>query len=188
MFKKIIKGRNCSLVQFKSGDEKLVDLLSGIFNEKETEEYINPEYLNYRTKPKIRKWIKKKLTSPVDVWYAVKWKEKYVGYVCFKWRRHYDEACEISTAVDKNYRGLKLGYESSKIMIDYILSLNKFKYIVGYVHRENIRAENNLRKIGFRKAQRLQKIVTKEFYHDDGTSCTGRKYVLFAIYTKSGSS
>lgn len=158
-------------------------MIHHIFNEKETEEFINPDYLNYRTKPRIRKWIRMKSESPVDVWYAVKWKGHYIGYVCFKWRKHYDEACEISTAIEKNYRGLKLGYESSKILIDYILSIKKFKYIVGYVHRENKKAENNLRKIGFRKAQRLQKIVSRQFYDDDGSSCTGRRYVLFAIYT-----
>lgn len=183
MYKKIIKGQNCSLVQFNKGDEKLAEMIHHIFNEKETEEFINPDYLNYRTKPRIRKWIRMKSESPVDVWYAVKWKGHYIGYVCFKWRKHYDEACEISTAIEKNYRGLKLGYESSKILIDYILSIKKFKYIVGYVHRENKKAENNLRKIGFRKAQRLQKIVSRQFYDDDGSSCTGRRYVLFAIYT-----
>ncbi len=159
-------------------------MLHGIFNEKETRDFINPEYLNHRTKAKIKSWIRKKMESKVDVWYAVKWKNNYIGYVCFKWREHYDEACEISTAIVKQYRGLKLGFESSRILIEYILSLRKFRYIVGYVHRENKKAENNLRKIGFKKAQRLQKKVSRQFYNDDGTSSTGRKYVLFAVYCK----
>lgn len=184
MYKKVLKGNNCSLVkfEFKKGDERLTGLIYNIFNEKETEEFLNPDYLNYRTKAKIRNWIRKKSDSPVEVWYAVRAGRNYVGYVCFKWRKHYDEACEISTAIQKEYRGLKLGFESSRILIDYILSLNKFRYIVAYIHTENIKAQNNLRKIGFRKAQRLQKTVTRQFYDDDGTSCTGRKYRLYAIY------
>lgn len=166
-------------------DEKLVELIYKLFNEKEIEEYLNPDYLNYKTKSKIRKWIGKKAENSAEVWYVIKWKGNYIGYVCFKWRQHYDEACEISTAIDKDYRGLKLGYESSRIMIDYILSLKKFKYIVGYVHYDNLKAANNLKKMGFRKASRLQKTVTVQFYNDDGTSCTGRKYILYAIYCNS---
>lgn len=184
-FKKIIKAENCSLTRFKIDDEKLIDLIYNLFNDKEIEDYLNPDYLNYRTKSKIRKWIRMKVDSPVDVWYIIKWKQDYIGYVCFKWRIHYDEACEISTAIEKKYRGLKLGYESSKILIDYILSLNKFKYLVGYVEKTNIKAANNLRKIGFKKANRLQKTVTTQFYNDDGTSSQGSKYNLMAIYTKA---
>ena len=184
MYKKVLKGKNCSLVkfEFKKGDERLTGIIYNIFNEKETEEFLNPDYLNYRTRAKIRNWIRKKSDNPVEVWYAVRTGRNYVGYVCFKWRKHYDEACEISTAIQKEYRGLKLGFESSRLLIDYILSLNKFRYIVAYIHTENIKAQNNLRKIGFRKAQRLQKTVTRQFYNDDGTSCTGRKYRLYAIY------
>ena len=186
MYNKVLKGNGCSLVKFeyKKGDERLTELIFNIFNEKETEEFLNPDYLNYRTRAKIRGWIKKKSIHPVEVWYVVRAGRKYIGYVCFKWREHYDEACEISTAIQKEYRGLKLGFESSKILIDNILSLKKFRYIVAYIHTENIKAQNNLRKVGFRKAQRLQKIVSKEFYNDDGTSCTGRKYRLYAIYPK----
>ena len=184
MYKKIIKGKNCSLVKFKGSDEKLVELIYKLFNEKETAAFLNPSYVNNKTKPKIRKWIKETAENPYAVWYIIRSKGKYIGYVCFKWRKHYDEACEISTAIEKDFRGLKLGYESSKILIDYVLSLKKFKYIAAYVHRENKKGENNLRKLGFRKAQKLQKIVSKEFYNDDGTSETGRRYILFAIYTK----
>jgi L-amino acid N-acyltransferase YncA len=183
--KKIIRGKNCSLVSFKNDDEKLVDLIYKLFNEKEIEEYLNPDYLNYRTKSKIKKWIEKKVENPIEVWYVVKCKTHYIGYVCFKWRKHYDEACEISTAIDKGFRGLKLGYESSKILIDYILSLKKFKYIAGYVHYKNLKASNNLRKVGFRKSQKLRKIITVQFYNDDGTSCAGRKYILFVIHANS---
>lgn len=184
MYKKIIKGKNCSLVSFSLHDEKLVDMIHDLFNDKQIMEFLNPDYLRYRTRPKIRKWIRNRLNSHVEVWYLIRSKKNYIGYVCFKWRKHYDEACEISTAILSKFRGLKLGYESSKILIDYILSLKKFKYIVGYVHTDNLKAANNLKKIGFKKAQRLQKIVTVQFYNDDGTSPTGRKYRLYAIDTK----
>ena len=186
MYKKLLKGDKCSLVkfEFKKGDERLTELIYNVFTEKETEEFLNPDYLNYRTRSKIRSWIRKKSKHPYEVWYAVRAGRKYVGYICFKWRKHYDEACEISTAIQKEYRGLKLGYESSRLLIDYILSLKKFRYIVAYIHTENIKARKNLGKIGFRKAQRLQKTVSRQFYNDDGTSCTGRKYWLYAIYPK----
>ena len=115
--------------KFKAGDEKLVSLLYDLFNEKETEDFLNPEYLRHRSKPKIRKWIGKKTGSPVDVWYAITTKGKYIGYICFKWREHYDEACEISTAIEKNFRGLKLGFESSRLLVDYVSGLKKFRYI-----------------------------------------------------------
>ncbi|MDQ3020297.1 MAG: GNAT family N-acetyltransferase [Bacteroidota bacterium] len=185
--RKIIKGLNCSLVRFKNDDEKLVELIYKLFNDKGIAEYLNPDYLNYKAKFKIRKWIKMKSDNPVEVWYLIKAKRDYIGYVCFKWRKHYDEACEISTAIVNEFRGLKLGYESSKILIEYILSLEKFKYIAGYVHYKNPKAANNLRKVGFQKAQHLHKTITVQFYNDDGTSTTGRKYILYVIYAKSKS-
>ncbi len=80
---------------------------------------------------------------------------------------------------------MKLGYESSKILIDYILGLNKFKYLIGYVNKKNFKAANNLKKIGFKKANRLQKIITTQFYYDDGSSGEGLKYNLMAIYTNA---
>lgn len=185
MYKKIISGANCRLVLFKENDEELVEVIYNIFNERDIQPFLNPAYMKYRTKTRIRKWIKEKTADPVEVWYAIKSKKRYIGYICFKWRKHYDEACEISTAIDKNFRGLKLGFESSKLLIDYILSLNKFRYIVGYVHRENPRAANNLKKLGFRRSDHLQKIVTIQFYNDDGTSETGRRYILYAINSHS---
>ncbi len=184
MFAKVIRGKNCSLVRFKNGDEKLVSMIYNLFNEKEIEEYLNPEYLNYKTKSKIRKWIQNKTDNPVEVWFVIVSNRNYAGYVCFKWRVHYNEACEISTAIDRQYRGLKLGFESSKLLIDYIKQLRMFKYIVGYVHKDNMKAANNLKKVGFRLATRLGKIVTMQFYNEDGTSSTGQKYHLYAIYEK----
>lgn len=185
MFRKILNGTNCSLIRFKKGDKKLEQLIFNLFNDRDIEEYLNPDYLKNRTPSKIRKWISGKTENPVEVWYVIKWKNNYIGYVCFKWRKHFDEACEISTAIEKKFRGLKLGFESSKILVDYILTLNKFKYIVGYVHYLNLKAANNLKKIGFRKASHLQKTVTVQFYNDDGTSCAGRKYRLYCIFTRT---
>ncbi|MDZ4713454.1 MAG: GNAT family N-acetyltransferase [bacterium] len=180
-YKKTIHGDNCLLVRFKKDDEKLNKLIYELFNEKGIAEFLNPDYLKYRTLSKVRKWINMKADNPVEVWYVIKWKRLYIGYVCFKWRKHYDEACEISTAIEKKYRGLRLGFESSKILINYVRGLNKFKYIVGYVHYKNLKAANNLRKIGFRKANRLGKIVTVQFYGDDGSSEDEKKYDLYCI-------
>ncbi len=171
-------------MRFKENDEKLVDMIHSIFTEKEIAVFINPDYLKYKTRYKIRTWIKKKYNNPVEVWYIIKYKSKYIGYVCFKWRSHYNEACEISTSIVKEYRGLKLGFESSKIMVDYVLSLNKFKYIVGYVFKTNKKAENNLRKIGFKKANRLNRIVTDQFYGSSDSANEDHNYTLMAIYNR----
>jgi RimJ/RimL family protein N-acetyltransferase len=181
-FKKVIKGKNCSLVLFKD-DPRLVEMIYDLFNEKEIEEFLNPSYLKHNTKSKIKKWITKKTNNPVEVWYIIKFKSRSIGYVCFKWRKHYDEACEISTAILKEYRGLKLGYESSKLIVEYILSINKFKYVVGYVYKTNFKAASNLRKLGFKMANRLQKIVTTKFYGEDNSEGGAGRYNLMAIYT-----
>ncbi|MBS1517441.1 MAG: GNAT family N-acetyltransferase [Bacteroidetes bacterium] len=168
------------MIRFIGHDEKLVTLMHNIFNDEALHEFLNPEYLNYRTKPQIRKWLKSKYSNPVEIWYVIKHKNLYVGYICYKWRKHYDEACEISTAIDKNYRGLNLGYESSKLLLDHLFHSKRFKYLVGYVHKGNKIAENNLKKLGLKKNNRLQKIVTKEFYDSDGSSSV---YNLFSITT-----
>lgn len=180
-FLKTIKGQYCTLKRFKKDDEKTIELIKDLFNESEIAGFLNQEYLKHRTKPKIRKWINEKADHPYEVWYVIKWKTRHIGYICFKWRKHYDEACEISTAIHRKYRGLKLGYESSKLLIDYILSLNKFRYLAGYVFITNRRAEHNLRKLGFRMSNRLHRIITKEFYGSDGSGKEDRKYNLFVI-------
>jgi len=180
LFKNIIKGKKCSLIRFIGSDEKLVELMHNIFNDEELVEFLNPEYLNYRTKPQIRKWLKSKYSNPVEIWYVIKHKNDYVGYICYKWRKHYDDACEISTAIDKRFRGLDLGYESSKLLLDHLSSSKKFKYIVGYVHKKNKIAENNLKKLGMKKNNKLQKVVTREFYDSDGSKSV---YNLYSINT-----
>lgn len=181
-FRKTLKGEICSLTRFNPGDERTVDLIKDLFNEKEIAPFLNQEYLKNRTKQQIRRWIKEKSDHPYEIWYVIKSKSNQIGYICFKWRKHYDDACEISTAIHKDHRGLKLGFHSSKLLIDYILGLRKFRYLVGYVFLTNKKAEYNLRKLGFRMNNRLHRIITKEFYGSDGSSKEDRKYNLMVIY------
>lgn len=176
--KKIIRGKNCSLLRFEAGDVKLVDLIYKLFNDKNITGLLNPDYPLNKPKSVIKKWVKETAENAYGVWYVIKHKQSYIGYVCYKWRENYTEACEISTAILFEYRGLKLGYESSKILSDYVKNLKKFKYLVAYVHRGNKRAENNLKKFGLSKANRLQKTVTMALYKEDGSS---GEYDLFAL-------
>jgi L-amino acid N-acyltransferase YncA len=182
-FRRIIRGENCYLEMLKPNDDKAIEMFKSLFTEKEIAAFLNPDYIKHKTVSKIKKWISKRTDNPVEVWYVIKQKSKYIGYICFKWRKHYDEACEISTAIEKNYRGLKLGYESSKIMVDYILTLNKFKYIVAYIYKTNKKADKNIRKLGFVKANKLNKIITMEFYGSDNSDKENRVYNLMVIYS-----
>ena len=166
---RVIKGENCSLVKFDSTDEKLVELIYKLFHDEGIVNFLNPDYPLKKSKSIIRKWVKETADNPYGAWYVIKHRRDYIGYVCFKWRKHYQEACEMSTAILYEFRGLKLGYESSKILADYIKSLKKFKYIVAYVKKGNTRAVNNLRKFGLRKNARLLKEITLAFYNEDGT-------------------
>jgi len=181
LYKNIIKGKKCSLIRFIGSDESLVDMMHKIFNDEDLQEYLNPDYLNYKTKPQIRKWLKSKYSNPVEIWYVIKYKNDYAGYICYKWRKHYDEACEVSTALEKKFRGLDLGYESSKLLFDHLRNSNKFKYIVAYVHKKNKIAENNLKKLGLKKNNALQKIVTKEFYSSDGSDSVYNMFLMKTI-------
>ncbi len=179
-FRKVIRGNNCLLRRFEKGDRQLEDLLLGIFNEQEVNPFLNSEYTSNNTRPKIRKWISSKADHPAEVWYSIRKGRNYIGYVCFKWRVHYDKACELSTGIAKEFRGLKLGYESSKILIEYVRDLNFFEHIVAYVHFKNKKAEGNIRKLGFRKSNRLQGKVTTQFYGNPNSK-KGRIYEMFAI-------
>jgi RimJ/RimL family protein N-acetyltransferase len=162
--RKIIRGKKCYLRRFENDDRQLEDLLLSIFNEQEVLPFLNREYTSNNTRAKIRRWIRKKTVHPVEVWYSIRTGKNCVGYVCFKWRLHYDRACELSTGIGKDFRGLKVGYESSRILIDYVKSLRFFDYIVAYVHIKNKKAEGNIRKLGFAKSNRLQPKITTQFY------------------------
>lgn len=121
--------------------------------------------------------------SPVDVWYSIRTGGKCTGYVCFKWRKHYDKACEISTAIGAEFRGLRLGFETSGILIEYIRSLQMFDRIIAYVHVKNKTAARNIRKLNFRKDSRLHKTVTVQFY---GEPSSGSGERVYDIYTYPG--
>ena len=179
--RKVIRGKNCWLKRFEENDKPLEDLLLHIFNEQEIDLFLNREYTVNKSRTKIRKWIKKKTDNPVEVWYKIMQGRKCTGYVCFKWRLHYDRACEISTAIGKEFRGLKLGYESSGILIEYVKSLNYFDYIVAYVHVRNNKAASNIRKLGFRKSNRLHKTITTQFYGEPSKGSGDRVYDLYSV-------
>ncbi|CAN5580955.1 hypothetical protein BH10BAC5_BH10BAC5_20500 [soil metagenome] len=179
-FKKIIKGNSCSLHLFNKKDEKLTDLIHVLFNDENIIGFMNPAYPIRKNRSTVKKWVIKTSENPFARWYVIKASGKYIGYVCFKWRKDYDEACEISTAILPEFRGLKLGYESSKILIDYVSSTKYFKYIVAYIKIGNKKAENNIRKTGLKKNNRLQSIITKYFYGWDGSSA-GRMNNLFVM-------
>lgn len=182
--KKIISGKRCSLRLLEIVNEKYVDLFHELFNEQEIYDFLNHEYTANNTKPKIRKWIKSKIGNPCEVWYIIRAGLKPAGYICFKWRKHYDEACEISTAIAKNFRGNLIGYESSKLLLEYIKGLKKFKFIAGYYYITNKIAERNLRKLGFKKADNLHKIITKEFYGNSDAGSGDIIYHLMVIKQK----
>ncbi len=179
-FKKIISGNNCSLHIFSEKDEKLIDLIHVLFNDENIIGYMNPAYPLRKNRSSVKKWVIKTSKNPYARWYVIKAKGKYIGYVCFKWRKDYEEACEVSTAILPEFRGLKLGYESSKILIDHIRLTRFFKYIVAYIKVGNKKAENNIKKIGLKKTNRLQSIITKHFYGWDGSSAD-RMYNLFVL-------
>jgi len=176
-----IKGENCSLRRFRTNDSDLVRVLLQIFTEPEVQRFLNREYTVNDNWPKVKKWLTGKINHPVEVWYSIVHKRRNVGYVCFKWRRHFDGACEISTGISKQYRGLKLGFESSRLLVDHIKELNHFRHIVAYVHVKNKKAEANIRKLGFRKSNRLQKTITKEFYGEPAKNSKDRIYDLYSI-------
>lgn len=181
-FKGLIKGKNCSLISIKKAGDNSVHVFKSLFNESEIADFLNNEYLQNKTIPQIKRWIRKKYDHPAEVWYLIRHKQNYIGYICFKWRIHYNEACEISTAIMKEYRGLKLGFESSRVLLNYLLKLNRFKYIAAYVFITNIKAEKNLRKLGFKMSNRLHKVITKEFYWNGKTEDEGeRRYNLMVI-------
>lgn len=178
--KKVIRGRNCYLRRFNNDDKQLEDLLIDLFNEEDILPFLNREYTSNKTRAKIRKWLSKKVDHPVEVWFTIRQGKFCAGYICFKWRKHYHGACEISTAIGREFRGLKLGYESSKLMIDHVKALGVFEYVVAYVHVKNNKAANNIRKLGFSKSNRLQNLITTQFYGEPDKKSGGRVYDLYA--------
>ena len=183
--KKVIRGKNCNLHRFGTEDPHLEKLLLELFNEEEILPFLNREYTSNNTKRKIRSWLSKKVDHPVEVWYTIRQGRICAGYICFKWRKHFDGACEISTAIGKDYRGLKLGFESSKLLIDHVKALHIFQHLVAYVHIKNKKAANNIRKLGFAKSNKLHGLITKQFYGEPANKSDDRIYDLFATSGKN---
>ncbi|HEX2788252.1 MAG TPA: GNAT family N-acetyltransferase [Ignavibacteria bacterium] len=177
---KTIKGKNCSLKLFEKDDKNLLECINKVFHDENITGLLNPAYPLQSNKRKVSAWIRKCVENPVEYWYAILSGRTYIGYVCFKWKKHYDKACEVSTAMLSEFRGLKLGFESSKILVDYIGTLGKFDYAVAFSSKNNKKAQNNLRKIGFRKSKRLFKVIEKEFYNENEPNPHDSKYILLA--------
>lgn len=179
----IIKGKNCNLVPFELNDET-VGLMFDLFNDKSLMQFLNPDYPLGKSKSIIKKWVSRSINSKREKWYLIKVKNFVAGYVAYKWKPGFDLACELSTALLPQARGFKIGYESSKIMIDNIAGLNRFKYITAFCTKSNKSALGNLRKLGLRKSNRLHKILEKEFYDEENPDPVNSIYQLMAFNTK----
>jgi L-amino acid N-acyltransferase YncA len=182
--KKIIRGKNFNLVRFKSGDEKLYDLIHSIFNEEIVEGFINPEFLRFKSKSKVVKWVDSKVSLGCEVWYIVKAKGKYAGYICYKSRRDCNTICELSIVLAKGFRGFDTGLEVTKILIDYLVRNKLFRYIIAYSNNNNKLAEKLLKKLGFKKTNKLHKEITNRLYSGDISPNINLNYNLFSISIK----
>jgi len=180
--KKVIKGKNFNLIRFKPGDEKLYDLVHTIFNEEIVKGFINPEYLKFKSKSKVIKWVDSNVKSKCEVWYSIRAKKKYIGYICYKSRKDFPEACEISIVLSKGYRGFSIGFQITKVLIDYIVQNKLFTYIIAYSNKTNKLAEKLLKNLGFKKTNRLHKLITKKLYNENISLNILLNYNLFTIF------
>lgn len=179
--KKIIRGKNFNLVRFKTGDEKLYNLVHSIFNEEITNGFVNPEYLKFKSIGGVKKWVDSKANHACEVWYIVKSKGKYAGYINYKSRANCNTVCELSIVLAKGFRGFENGFEISKILTDYLVSSKLFNYIIAYANNNNKLAEQLLRKLGFKKNNRLHNEITNRLYSDDISLNINLNYNLFSI-------
>jgi L-amino acid N-acyltransferase YncA len=182
--KKIIRGTNFDLVRFKTGDEKLYDLVHSIFNEEIVKGFINPEYLKFKSKSKVIKWVESKVSPGCEVWYVIKSKGKYAGYICYKTRIDCSTVCELSIVLAKGFRGFETGLQVTKILIDYLVSNKLFGYIIAYANNNNRLAEQLLKKLGFRKTNKLHKEITDRLYSENISPNIKLNYNLFSISIK----
>lgn len=181
--KRLIKGKIFDLVRFKSGDEKLYDLVHNIFNEEILKGFISPEYLILKSRKNVKKWVDSNSVCKKQVWYAVRFKRQYIGYINYKWNECFEDACELSIVLAKGFRGFDTGYEITKILIDYLVKEKLFKYIIAYSIKSNKLAEKLLRKLGFVKSNRLHKDVTEKLYSENVSLNIKLQYNLFTIST-----
>jgi L-amino acid N-acyltransferase YncA len=182
--KKIIRGKNFDLVRFKAGDEKLYDLIHSIFNEEILKGFINPEYLKFKSKSKVIKWVESKVSHGCEVWYVVKSKGKYAGYICYKSRTNCNAVCELSIVLATGFRGFETGLQVTKILIDYLVSNKLFRYIIAYANNNNRLAVQLLKKLGFRKSNNLHKEITERLYSENISPNIKLNYNLFSISIK----
>ncbi|MCX6166028.1 MAG: GNAT family N-acetyltransferase [Ignavibacteriae bacterium] len=180
--KKVIKGKNFNLIRFKPGDEKLYDLVHTIFNDEIVKGFINPEYLKFKSKSKVIKWVDSNANCKCEVWYSIRVKEKYIGYICYKSRKDFPEGCELTIVLAKGYRGFKIGFQITKLLIDYIVKNKLFAYIIAYSNKTNKLAEKLLKQLGFQKTNKLHKLITKKLYNENITLNIILNYNLFTIF------
>jgi L-amino acid N-acyltransferase YncA len=182
--KKIIKGKNFNLIRFKAGDEKLYNLVYSIFNEEIVKGFINPEYIKFKSKSNVRKWVDLNARCKCEVWYTVKAKDKYIGYICYKSREDFPEACDLSIVLAKGFRGFETGYQITKTLINYLVNQKLFKYIIAYSNKSNKLAEKLLKKLGFKKTNKLHKTISNRLYDEDVSVSITLNYNLFSISIK----
>lgn len=179
----VIKGKNCHLVPF-GDNEVTIDLIYRLFNDERLKDYLNPDYPLGKSRKVIQRWVVSRIKSNREAWYLIIVKNETAGYVAYKWKPGFDLACEISTALLSNIRGNQIGFESSKIMIENIASLNKFRYITAFCTKSNKAALGNLKKLGFRRSNRLHVILEKEFYQEENPDPVNSIYQLMVYNTK----
>jgi L-amino acid N-acyltransferase YncA len=182
--KKIIRGNGFNLVKFKAGNEDLYNFVHEIFNEEILKGFINPEYIKFKSKSNVRKWVDSNVKCKCEVWYTIKIKSKYIGFICCKWREEFPEACELSIVLAKGYRSFETGYHIIKTLSDYIVGNKLFKYIIAYSNKTNKLSEKLLKKLGFVKTNKLHKTISYRFYKEDIVANIILNYNLFSISIK----
>lgn len=179
--KKEIIGKNFTLVRFKSGDAKLYNMVHSIFNEEMMKGFINPEYLKLKSRTKVIKWVDDNANSKCETWYSVKTKGKYIGFISYKAKKSYPDACEIFIVLAKGFRGFEVGFQVTQILIEYIKRKKLFKYILAYSNKTNKLAEKLLKQLGFKKTNILHKEITKKIYSESISLNIILNYNLFTI-------
>ncbi|KXK03478.1 MAG: Acetyltransferase (GNAT) family protein [Chlorobi bacterium OLB4] len=180
---KRLKGKHCSLEPFSLNNET-IELIHSLFSDKVLHDLINPDYPLGKSKRVISLWVRDRVQSESEEWYIIRSNNAAVGYVAYKWKVGLNLACEISTALLSSARGFKIGFESSKLIIDYIRSQRKFRHITAFCRKSNYAAIGNLRKLGFRKSNRLHIIVESELYNEKNPDPENSLYQLMSYNTK----
>jgi len=155
-----------------------------IFNDEILEDFIYPEYLKFKSKSSVKKWVDLNAESKCEVWYTINTKGKYIGYICCKAKESFCEVCELSIVLIKGYRGFETGYQITKTLIDYLVSKKYFKYIIAYSNKKNRLTDKLLRKLGFKKTNKLHEKITKRLYSEKSSLNIILNNNLFSISIK----